>query len=184
MSIAVRIVACLWFVCAACGDSTPHDPLTGASATATPRPTTWVAPVDVTFNCDPVGGVAPFSYVWDFGDGTQGPLDQPSHTYTVPGTYTATCQVTDADGQVGSISVDLAVLAAAHSPHAQIDVLDTQQPTCAVTGQTLVQLSSAGSTDPDDDALWSEWALISRPQGSTATLSSTTKCQPARSKLM
>jgi PKD repeat protein len=71
-----------------------------------------VAPVDVTFDCDAVGGEAPFSYVWDFGDGMQASGDQPRHTYTVAGTYTATCQVTDAAGQVDSLSLDLGVLAA------------------------------------------------------------------------
>jgi PKD repeat protein len=97
---------------AACTDANPPDPLTGMSATATPRPKTWVAPVDVTFNCDPVGGEAPFDYVWDFGDGSQSPGDQPGHTYAVPGRYTATCQLTDAAGATGSISLDLDVLPA------------------------------------------------------------------------
>ena len=63
---------------------------------------------------------------------------------------------------------------------AGIDVLDTQHRTCAVTGQTVVQLSSAGSTTPGGDILWSEWALVSRPPGSTAMLSSTTGDTPRR----
>jgi hypothetical protein len=138
---------------------------------------TWEAPVDVTFNCDPVGGEPPFTYLWDFGDGTQAPLDQPSHTYTVPAMYTATCHVTDADGQVGSISIDLEVVAPA--AHAQIDVLDTQKPSCAVTGQTVVQLSSTGSTASDGGPVSSTWSLVTRPAGSTATLSSTTSAVPS-----
>jgi len=33
-----------------------------------------------------------------------------------------------------------------------------------------VEMSAAGSTDPDNDTLWYEWALISAPTGSTAQL--------------
>jgi PKD repeat protein len=175
MSSAARIAVCLFFLGAACGESA--DPLTGVNATATPRPTTWVAPVDVTFDCDAVGGEAPFRYVWDFGDGTQSPLDGPSHTYSIPGTYTATCQVTDAAGHVDSISLDFQVQPAA--AHAQIDVLDTQKPSCAVTGQTTVQLSSTRSTASDGGTVSSTWSLVTRPAGSTATLSSTTSAVPS-----
>jgi PKD repeat protein len=110
MSIAARIVVCLSLVCAACGDD-PAPPITGVNATATPTPASWIAPVSVAFNCDPVGGTAPFVYAWDFGDGMQASSDQPTHTYTDPRTYTATCEITDANGQVGSLSLDLGVLA-------------------------------------------------------------------------
>jgi hypothetical protein len=68
--------------------------------------------------------------------------------------YTAMCEVKDASGDTATASVAISVDAAMHTPKAQIDVLNTSHPTCAVSGQTLVQLSSAQSTDPDNDTLW------------------------------
>jgi hypothetical protein len=42
------------------------------------------------------GGIPPYNYTWDFGDGT-GSLDEhPVHTYPNPGTYQVTVSLTDA----------------------------------------------------------------------------------------
>lgn len=56
------------------------------------------------------GGVPPYTFVWDFGDGsTNSTLENPSHTYTVLGSYTATLTVVDQRGDraTSSITVDL-----------------------------------------------------------------------------
>ena len=168
---------------AACGGSSSGsqpDAANGGSptATASATPTTGTAPLAVQLNCDASGGDAPLSFVWDFGDGTQSTLQNPSHTYTTAGMYTAMCEVTDANGDSATSSVTITAAAAAHNPKAQIDVLGTTKPTCAVTGQTTVQLSAANSTDPDNDTLWYEWAMISTPAGSTAQLSSNVGTMP------
>ena len=42
---------------------------------------------------------APWSYQWDFGDGSQDTSNPTSHTYGEPGEYTATLTVTDDTGQ-------------------------------------------------------------------------------------
>ena len=69
---------------------------TPLSATASGTPTTGNAPLNVSFTGSATGGTAPYSYSWNFGDGSATSTAQnPSHTYTTAGTYTATLTVTD-----------------------------------------------------------------------------------------
>jgi PKD repeat protein len=51
-------------------------------------------------------GSEPLSYEWDFGDGMTSTLTSPTHTYTVPGTYTVTLY---ASNEFGEDSVSQAV---------------------------------------------------------------------------
>jgi PKD repeat protein len=178
-----RFVLLAPLVLLACGGSNNNPQPDGGgggtpTATASATPTSGTAPLAVAFTCDGAGGDAPLTYVWDFGDGTQSTLQNPSHTYTAAGAYTAMCEVKDANGDNATASVDITAAAAEHTPKAQIDVLNTTKPTCAVTAQTLVELSAANSSDPDNDTLWYEWALISAPAGSTAQLSSSVGTMP------
>lgn len=45
-----------------------------------------------------VTGTAPFTYLWDFGDGNQSSQASPSHTYAQAGQYTLCLTITDANG--------------------------------------------------------------------------------------
>jgi PKD repeat protein len=45
------------------------------------------------------GGVLPYTYFWDFGDGITSTEENPSHIYENPGVYTVTLTVTDGNGQ-------------------------------------------------------------------------------------
>ena len=56
---------------------------------------------------DPDGSVALF--FWDFGDGSNSSEQDPMHTYTCPGDYTAALTVVDNDGLVGEASVEIHV---------------------------------------------------------------------------
>jgi PKD repeat protein len=47
---------------------------------------------------DVIGGRAPYTYLWDFGDGQQSGLQDTIHTYTETGTYTVQLTVTDSVG--------------------------------------------------------------------------------------
>lgn len=54
--------------------------------------TTGDVPLTVTFTDTSSGDTAPTSWSWNFGDGGTSTLQNPVHTYTVPGTYTVTLQ--------------------------------------------------------------------------------------------
>jgi gliding motility-associated-like protein len=53
------------------------------------------SPLTIDFTNTTPGGVA---YQWDFGDGGSSTLENPSHTYTIPGIYTVALTVTGAGG--------------------------------------------------------------------------------------
>lgn len=72
------------------------------------------APLTVTFTStvtDKENDV-PFTYLWNFGDGSSTSTDEnPVHTYTATGVYTATCSVTDSGdpAQTGSDTITIDV---------------------------------------------------------------------------
>jgi PKD repeat protein len=51
----------------------------------------------------------PFSFSWDFGDGAKSTEQNPSHTYTKVGEYTATLTVTNQKGNKGTDEIDIFV---------------------------------------------------------------------------
>jgi len=79
----------------------PYGGLQGKplSATAIIDKAGGAAPLAVNFIPDVLGGVIPFSYSWQFGDGGTSSIAFPSHTYNAAGTYQAKFTVTDKDGK-------------------------------------------------------------------------------------
>ncbi|MBN1132452.1 MAG: choice-of-anchor D domain-containing protein [Bacteroidales bacterium] len=73
------------------------------SAGATPPK--GMVPLEVGFHSTPVGGTAPYTIDWEFGDGNTGNGEDPVHTYQEQGKYNATVTVTDQDGSVATDSV-------------------------------------------------------------------------------
>jgi gliding motility-associated-like protein len=57
-------------------------------------PPSGCAPYDAVFNNTSVGGA---DYYWDFGDGTTSTAINPTHTYTVPNTYTIKLKAVDSN---------------------------------------------------------------------------------------
>ncbi|MCX5991088.1 MAG: C39 family peptidase [Chloroflexi bacterium] len=49
----------------------------------------------VHFTGLPSGGILPYSYAWDFGDGTTANDQNPSHAYSAPGSYPVSLTITD-----------------------------------------------------------------------------------------
>jgi PKD repeat protein len=67
-------------------------------ASATSSRSLGDAPVATTLTGSATGGVAPYTYAWNLGDGTSSAASQAAHSYGSAGTYTATLTVTDSRG--------------------------------------------------------------------------------------
>ncbi|HEY3363403.1 MAG TPA: PKD domain-containing protein [Methanosarcina sp.] len=65
------------------------------------------APLKVTFTDKSTG--SPTSWLWTFGDGTRSKSKNTVHTYTKPGTYTATLTIKSANGATASKFVTITV---------------------------------------------------------------------------
>lgn len=76
-----------------------YDVHPGFEATISAYPPAGGAPLTVNFTGGCIGGTAPFSYDWDFGDGSaHGSSPTATHTYTSTGTFTCTLKTTDSTG--------------------------------------------------------------------------------------
>jgi hypothetical protein len=53
----------------------------------------------VQFNATVYGGTEPYTWEWDFGDGSVSNISNPVHTYEYVGNYSITLTITDADGK-------------------------------------------------------------------------------------
>jgi PKD repeat protein len=67
------------------------------TADFTANPTQGTVPLNVQFN-DHSTGTKPLTYAWEFGDGSTSTEQNPTHTYTTPGTYTVKLTVINAVG--------------------------------------------------------------------------------------
>jgi hypothetical protein len=56
----------------------------------------------IQFSGSAEGGIEPYNWSWDFGDGNTSSDQNPEHAYNVTGEYTATLTVTDDEGNVAT----------------------------------------------------------------------------------
>jgi hypothetical protein len=88
-------------VCDVCNETPPECEDVGYSepaVSASADDTSVCAGVTVNFSASVLGGLAPYTWVWIFGDGGTSTSQNPSHAYTTAGTYDAQVTVTDACG--------------------------------------------------------------------------------------
>lgn len=92
-------VVCQWVLTLGGGGFGPHVECSSSG-------TGGAAPYTATFSAVAAGGMKPYTYRWDPGDGT-GPMagQHVTHTYTNPGKYLALVTVTDADGLSGICAI-------------------------------------------------------------------------------
>jgi PKD repeat protein len=82
------------------------------AASASGTPTSGQTPLVVNFTGTGTGGTPPYSYSWNFGDGTPVVTSQnPSHTYQNAGTFTATLTVTDSASPANTATSTVSVTA-------------------------------------------------------------------------
>ena len=67
-------------------------------------PASGEIPLTVSFTGSATGGTPPYSYRWTFGDGQSSTAQNPGHTYTQTGSFTATLTVTDNEGKTDAAS--------------------------------------------------------------------------------
>ena len=80
------------------------------SASISYSPSNPLPLLSVTFTGSATGGTQPYSYSWDFGDGTTASGQTVSHSYLLPGSYVVTLTITDANGQTFTTSRTIIVL--------------------------------------------------------------------------
>jgi PKD repeat protein len=85
------------------------NPLT---ATVSANPTSGQVPLNVAFTGTGAGGTPPYSYSWNFGDGSAlSTAQNPSHTYNAAGTFTATLTVKDSSAPVKTAAASITITA-------------------------------------------------------------------------
>jgi PKD repeat protein len=82
------------------------------NATASASPSSGSSPLNVAFTCTASGGASPYSYRWTFGDGGNSTIQNPSHTYSSIGSYSATVTVTDSTSATATSQVNINVTGA------------------------------------------------------------------------
>ena len=84
----------------------PSEPMTVEASVISEEPQGCVPePCYIKFQATATGGVPPYTFMWDFGDGSTGTSESPSHDYLNPGSFNVTVTVTDGSGATASDSL-------------------------------------------------------------------------------
>jgi PKD repeat protein len=77
-----------------------------------------VAPATYEFEANVIGGTEPYSYSWDFRDGSSEESNEETveHTFEEAGTYNVALTVTDAEGRTASDTLEITVIAGEEPP--------------------------------------------------------------------
>jgi PKD repeat protein len=113
--------------------------MAGLSISAAPEPADVGSAV--AFTASFFGGIGPFSYSWNFGDGGVSKLTAPLHTFTAPGTFTVGLILTDSANDSLGASFNLTV-----DPALTSGIQTRPNPTDVGLATSFV-LSTVGGTD-------------------------------------
>jgi PKD repeat protein len=102
--------------CRSVGDLTIQTPLSNDFSSSASC-TSGNAFQTVSFNGSKSGGTSPYTYDWNFGDGsTHGTVEDPTHTYTSAGNFSVTFKVTDATGTFKTVTKTVTVASCCTAP--------------------------------------------------------------------
>jgi PKD repeat protein len=113
---------------------------------ASPNPVAVGVPtnIDASSSDDPDGVVV--SYDWDFGDGTRGAGQHPSHVYSHPGDYLVRLTVHDDAGSANTVSHTVTVLSGPAIPSALFTAMPSKAPTDTPIGFDATTSHASGGT--------------------------------------
>ena len=114
----------------------PPPPLTAVEIISSG--TVGVAPATFEFEADVIGGIGPYTYSWDFGDGSVEVDDDETveHTFDVAGTYNVDLTVIDSTGQTVSDSTSITV----EEPPALVEVEEEEEEDNNLGSDDLIDL--------------------------------------------
>jgi PKD repeat protein len=114
--------------------------------------TQGVVPATFEFEANLTGGTEPYTYLWNFGDGSEEESDEQTvlHTFEEAGSYNVTLAVTDSGDQSASNSMEISVEEEeAPPPPAEEEVVEEGEATTTVQNQTQDnQTDTAGEEEP------------------------------------
>lgn len=151
------IITCTMTSSYACPLNSPATSLP-FTITVNPLPTATCATTgnflgaNTSFTANPIGGTAPYSYYWNFGDGGIDTSSAPNHLYGGTGTFNYSVSVTDANGCTGVCTgtADIVI--------APLVTADFTFNTTAVCGSTTVDFTDASlgmpQGNPSNTWLW------------------------------
>ncbi|PIE70259.1 MAG: hypothetical protein CSA22_08625 [Deltaproteobacteria bacterium] len=155
-AISCCFVLVLLLFCISCGggggsDASDNDGPPPSAIRFTASPASGAAPLSVTFDAtdaQETGWREPFSYAWNFGDGTSAVDVSTGHIYTQSGTYDATLTITDAAGSSGTATLsiqvtpparDLSLSGTVQIPGATLTDADVNDPNVADTTNNTIR---------------------------------------------
>ena len=135
----------------------------GLTASMSFTPSSPLVGQTVSFTSTASGGLAPYSYSWDLGDGGTGTGSAPTHTYTAAGVYTVAFMVSDSSNLRSSEQTILIVT----QPTLQVNnppILSTPADQTVKAGNIITFTVNATDPDPGERIIFTASGL---PQGAT-----------------
>jgi PKD repeat protein len=135
------------------------------SASFTYAPSSPMVDQQVSFTASAVGGTAPYSYSWNFGDGATGAGQTVTHAYSSAGSFTVTMKAKDSGSPQQTSTAQQTV--SIPSPPPGLSASFTYSPSSPQTGQ---QVSFTGSASGGSTPYTFSWSF---GDGATGSGSST-----------
>lgn len=79
-------------------------------------------PLSLDFTGSATGGTPPYTYYWDFGDGSTSSSQNPFHIYSTAGTYNVSLTVTDSQNNESSSSLTITSTTPESQYHVYVDI--------------------------------------------------------------